>query len=150
MTEKELAAEVVELCFGSINGNGTIYVNGEKAGESHDGGMVVPVDVKRRLHPGDNTVAVLVSNYSESGGINQGVTLRMQGKPILPEWKRSVFNGLAQIIVQSTREPGAIKLTATAEGLTPARCPFNRSPACHGRRCRKKIHRLKASATRSR
>ena len=118
--EKELAAEVVELCFGSINGTGTIYVNGQKAGESHADGMVVPFDVKQRLHPGDNTVAVVLSNYGESGGLNQGVTLRMQGKPNLPEWKRSVFNGLAQMIVQSTREPGAIKLTASAEGLSPA------------------------------
>ena len=120
VTEKELAAGVVELCFGSINGSGTIYVNGVKAGESHDGGMLVPVDVKRRLHPGDNTVAVVVSNYSESGGLSRGVSLRMQDKPVLPEWQRSVFNGLAQIIVQSTREPGDIKLAATAEGLPPA------------------------------
>ena len=120
VTEKELAAEVVELCFGSINGNGTIYLNGEKAGESHDGGMLVPLDVKRRLHPGDNTVAVVVSNYSESGGLNQSVTLRMQDKPVLPEWKRSVFNGLAQIIVQGTKDPGEIKLTARADGLSPA------------------------------
>ena len=35
-------------------------------------------------------------------------------------WKRSVFNGLAQIIVQSSKEPGEIKLTARAEGLSPA------------------------------
>ena len=70
--------------------------------------MLVPIDVKRRLHPGDNTVAVVVSNYSDSGGLNRGVTLRMQDKPVMPEWKRSAFNGLAQVIVQSTREPGAI------------------------------------------
>jgi len=128
VTEKELAAEVIELCFGSINGDGTIYVNGEKVGESHDGGVVVPIDVKRRLHPGDNTIAVVVANYGESGGLNQGVTLRMHDQPILPEWKRSVFNGLAQIIVQSTREPGAIKLAATAEGLSPATVSVQSQP----------------------
>jgi beta-galactosidase len=127
VTEKELAAEVVELCFGSINGNGTIYLNGEKAGESHDGGGV-PLDVKRRLHPGDNTVAVVVSNYSESGGLNQGVSLRMQDKPVLPEWKRSVFNGLAQIIVQGTKDPGEIKLTASADGLSPATMSMSSQP----------------------
>jgi beta-galactosidase len=33
--------------------------------------------------------------------------------------RRSLFNGLAQIIVQSTRAEGEIKLTATADGLTP-------------------------------
>jgi beta-galactosidase len=32
--------------------------------------------------------------------------------------QRSLFNGLAQIIVQSTRDAGEIKLTATADGLT--------------------------------
>jgi beta-galactosidase len=31
--------------------------------------------------------------------------------------ERSVFNGLAQVIVQSTRKAGRIKLTATADGL---------------------------------
>jgi beta-galactosidase len=36
------------------------------------------------------------------------------------QWKRSVFNGLAQVIVQSTREAGEIRLTATSPGLAPA------------------------------
>ncbi len=128
VTEQELAANVVELCFGAINGNGKIYVNGQKAGETHDSGVISAVDVKHLLHPGDNPVAVLVENYSSSGGITNGVTLRMQDQPVLPEWKRSVFNGLAQIIVQSTREPGAIKLTAAAEGLTPATASVQSQP----------------------
>ena len=53
VTEQELAANVVELCFGAINGNGKIYVNGQKAGETRDGGMASSVDVKHLLHPGD-------------------------------------------------------------------------------------------------
>jgi beta-galactosidase len=36
------------------------------------------------------------------------------------DWQRSVFNGLAQIIVQSTPDAGEIDLTATADGLTSA------------------------------
>ncbi len=36
-----------------------------------------------------------------------------------PVWQRSLFNGLAQVIVQSTKEAGEIKLTARADGLTP-------------------------------
>ncbi len=36
------------------------------------------------------------------------------------QWKRSVFNGLAQVIVQSTKEPGEVMLKATAEGLQQA------------------------------
>jgi beta-galactosidase len=33
------------------------------------------------------------------------------------KWKRSVFNGLAQVIVQSGGEPGEIRLTATSQDL---------------------------------
>ncbi len=127
-TETELAADAVELCFGTLNGTGKVYVNGQKAGETHDSGVVSSVDVKHLLHPGDNPVAVLVENYSSSGGIIKGVTLRMRDKLVLPEWKRSVFNGLAQIIVQSTKEPGAIKLTASADGLSPATVSLSSQP----------------------
>jgi beta-galactosidase len=35
-------------------------------------------------------------------------------------WRRSVFNGYAQVLVQSDRTPGTITLTATAPGLAPA------------------------------
>jgi beta-galactosidase len=37
-----------------------------------------------------------------------------------PPARRSLFNGLAQVIVQSTRESGAIRLTARSDGLAPA------------------------------
>jgi beta-galactosidase len=36
------------------------------------------------------------------------------------QWSRSLFNGLAEVIVQSTKDAGEIKLTASADGLTPA------------------------------
>lgn len=39
-------------------------------------------------------------------------------KPASP-WKRKVFNGLAQIIIQSTEEAGTISLKATSPGLKP-------------------------------
>ncbi len=35
-------------------------------------------------------------------------------------WKRSLFNGLAQVIVQSTGTAGEIRVTAHADGLAPA------------------------------
>jgi beta-galactosidase len=35
-------------------------------------------------------------------------------------WQRHVFNGLAQILVQSSKEPGKLQLTARADGLTLA------------------------------
>jgi beta-galactosidase len=35
------------------------------------------------------------------------------------QWSRSLFNGLAQIIVQSTPKAGEFKLTASSDGLKP-------------------------------
>jgi len=46
----------------------------------------------------------------------------------VPEWSRSLFNGLAQITVQSTRDAGAIKLTANSGGLTPAPAVLESKP----------------------
>jgi len=37
-----------------------------------------------------------------------------------PQWKRETFNGLAQIIVKTTKQAGEITLTASSEGVTPA------------------------------
>ncbi|MDP0498845.1 MAG: beta-galactosidase GalA [Verrucomicrobiota bacterium JB022] len=37
-----------------------------------------------------------------------------------PPAQRRVFNGLAQVIVQGTGEPGVVELRAVADGLTPA------------------------------
>jgi len=43
-------------------------------------------------------------------------------------WSRSLFNGLAQIIVQSTRNSGEFKLTASADGLAPATAAVQTQP----------------------
>jgi beta-galactosidase len=128
VTKQELDAESVELCFGMIDEDGWVYVNGQKAGESHDWQSSPVFDVKRFLHPGENDIAVAVANWNGAGGINKGVTLRLGEKPEMPQWKRSVFNGLAQIIVQSTKEPGEIKLTARSEGLSPATVTIHTLP----------------------
>ncbi|MGB8368181.1 MAG: beta-galactosidase GalA [Limisphaerales bacterium] len=120
ISESDLAARAVELRCGMIDEDGWIYVNGRQIGESHDRQVPAVFDLKPFLHPGENTIAVAVANWGERGGLNKGVTLEFQEKIVAPEWQRSVFNGLAQIIIQSTREPGEIKLTARAEGLSPA------------------------------
>jgi len=44
-------------------------------------------------------------------------------------WQRSLFNGLAQIIVQAGREPGELHLTARAAGLQPASLTLSASSA---------------------
>jgi beta-galactosidase len=52
--------------------------------------------------------------------LNPDVNVELVGKSVAAGWSRSVFNGLAQILVQSTKDAGEIKLTATADGLKPA------------------------------
>jgi beta-galactosidase len=42
------------------------------------------------------------------------------GAGVPPRAHRRLFNGLAQVLVQSTGEPGTITLRATADGLAPA------------------------------
>jgi beta-galactosidase len=120
LTDADLGSPVVQLNFGMIDDNGWVYVNGKKAGITRDWQVPYTFDIKKFLHAGTNTIAVAVQNLGGSGGVNKGVELQFQEKPVLPQWSRSVFNGLAQVLVQSTREPGVITLTARADGLAPA------------------------------
>jgi beta-galactosidase len=120
VSEKDLTAEGVALNFGMIDDDGYVYVNGKRVGEAHVQQMPAVFEVKSFLHPGENTIAVGVVNDGGPGGITEGVTLEYQYRPIPPHWQRSVFNGLAQVLVESTHQPGEIKLTATAEDLSSA------------------------------
>jgi beta-galactosidase len=129
VTAEDLAAVSVELNFGMIDDEGYVYVNGQKVGESHDWSAAPAFDVKRFLHPGQNTIVVAVVNATGAGGVNKGVSLKFQQNPAPADWQRSAFNGLAQILVQSTKEPGEIKLTATAEGLPPATLSVQSQPS---------------------
>jgi len=73
------------------------------------------LDAQGRVVPtADNLI-----NFSITGGAIIGVG---NGDPSSHESdkasQRSAFNGLAEVLVQSTGQPGAITLTATATGLT--------------------------------
>ncbi len=121
VTAEDLDARVVELWFGRIGGGVGVYVNGHPLGGGVDAEAPSVFDVKAILHSGENTVAVAAANWSSgTSGISRGVALHLQGEPPAPHWRRSVFNGLAQVIVQSSREPGALRLTARSPGLEPA------------------------------
>jgi beta-galactosidase len=114
----DLASSAVELVFGRLAGGITVYINGRKVGGTVDDRNAVAYDVKELLHSGENVIAVPMANYGpEPMGPCKGVTLRMQGMPPAPQWGRSVFNGLAEVIVKASREAGTIALTASAEGL---------------------------------
>jgi len=50
-------------------------------------------------------------------------------KPSAVDWQRHVFNGLAQVIVQSAKDPGTIQLTARSDGLAPATLEISAQPS---------------------
>ena len=114
-----LASPVVELWFGKIENGIAVFINGKKIGTAGDSRFPSVYDVKALLHPGENSIALTLANYGGTAGVNQGVALRLQEKPANVAWSRSVFNGLAQIIVKASKEPGVLQLTASAEGLEP-------------------------------
>lgn len=117
VSDYDLTAEAIELKIGRIDDWGRVYINGKLAGESHDWATSPSFDAKPFFHVGKNTLAIAVVNRDGAGGVGGGVTLKLLKKPASPDWQRSVFNGLAQVIVQSTPEAGEIQFTATANGL---------------------------------
>jgi beta-galactosidase len=128
VTDADLATPAVELRCGMIDEDGWVYVNGKPVGETHDWQVPAVFDLKPFLHPGENTIAIAVANWNGAGGLNKGIALAFMDKPIEPAWQRSVFNGLAQILVQSTKDYGTIQLTARADGLTPATVGIEAQP----------------------
>ena len=120
LTEEDLKGEGAMICFSGCDDEGWYFVNGQFVGESHDWQAQPIFDVKKYLHAGDNVIAVGVYNGVAQGGLNPNVNVQIVGHATAAPWSRSLFNGLAQVIVQSAKDAGEIKLTATADGLAPA------------------------------
>jgi len=128
VTAEDLAQAGIRLHFGRIDDDGWVFVNGRLVGESHDWEDAPAYDLKKFLHAGDNVVAVAVRNTDGPGGLGLGVNLELAGQAAASPWSRSVFNGLAQVIVQAAQDAGEIKLTASADGLTPATATITAQP----------------------
>jgi beta-galactosidase len=98
---------------------------------SGDGNDAVPVTVEaldaqgRPVPTANLAVAFQLSGPGQIIGLGNGNPNSHE-----PEKgnRRSLFNGLAQIIVQSTHDAGDIKLTATADGLAPASVVLQTKP----------------------
>ena len=119
LTEEDLDGSSVYLCFDTIDDHGWIRVNDQFVGKTHGYQTQSTFEINQHLHAGKNLIAVGVKNDGGPGGINPRVNLVVCKQPAGP-WSRSLFNGLAQVIGQSTREVGEFRLSASADGLTPA------------------------------
>ena len=128
LTAEELQGGGAQVRFSGCDDEGWYFVNGRYLGETHDWNAAPAYEISKFLRPGDNVIAVLCRNGGSQGGLNPNVSvdIALPSKPV--QWSRSLFNGLAQVIVQSTKDAGEIKLTASAEGLALATTTVKAQP----------------------
>lgn len=115
---------IITLYSKSLAGDQSVYVNGKLLGKDikrEDLNQVFILD-HSILKKGKNIVAFVgipleKRNQWEEISTDPG-TIKVYNPA--PQWKRNIFNGLAQIMVRTTKQGGEITLTATSEGLTPA------------------------------
>ena len=115
---------VITLFAKSLAGNQSVYVNGKllaKDLKRNDPKQVFLLD-HNLLQKGKNTVVFegkpfVKQNQWEEINTDPG-TIKVFNPA--PQWKRKTFNGLAQVIVKTTKQSGEITLTATSQGLSPA------------------------------
>jgi len=85
------------------------------------------IDAQGRVVPtATNSIHFTVTGGSILGVGNGNPSSHEADKAV----QRSVFNGLAEVIVQSATEAGPIKLTATSSGLVPTSSLGSPAPAC--------------------
>lgn len=121
---EDISEAKVKLFYNAIGNLQQLYVNGQAISDE------LNKDQKERyafelentlLRPGKNEIAIVATPYTvknswESPNTDPGVV-----QVIIPAapYQRSLFSGYAQVIVQTGREAGSIRLTAKAEGLKP-------------------------------
>jgi beta-galactosidase len=111
-----------------------VSLNGKKLGafEMSEGAPLPSVELPRQtLREGENVLTVIATPYAN----NQIREREQKVLPALlqvdipaPPARRRLFNGLAQVIVQSTETAGPIRLAATAPGLSPAELTLEAAP----------------------
>ncbi|WP_442795381.1 beta-galactosidase GalA [Pelobium manganitolerans] len=110
--------------FNSIGKQQSVYVNGKQLASNiaqSKNGNTFDLDVAL-LKEGKNEVLILTTPLTKKQSwetVNSNPGLIQMVVPA-PAWKRKLFNGLAQVIVQSTGGTGDIILKAKAPGLKEA------------------------------
>ncbi|GGI52788.1 beta-galactosidase [Mucilaginibacter galii] len=118
---QNLDQATIRFFYRSIGKQQTIYINGKQitanTAYSKKGNTFV-LD-KTVIKPGKNTITIIAVPLTKQNSwdiINMDPGLIQLVNPA-PVWKRKLFSGLAQVIVQSTGTSGDIIFTAAANGL---------------------------------
>jgi hypothetical protein len=118
--------EAITLLLQAVGATQSISLNGHELAANR------PYDAKGYNYVVDHALLKVGRNvitiYATPAGKDQELRFHWdQGGPAVvqiirpaPQWQRHVFNGLAQVIVQSEEHGGEIRLTATSTELAPA------------------------------
>lgn len=124
MLPPEFVGSTITLFYDCIGREQSIYINGrpvvrnQKESETISGYILDA----NWLKAGRNTIAILatpVGKEHDWDKVNTDPGVIQLFTPPAP-WKRKLFNGLAQVIVQTTHEAGEIVLAASSPNLTAA------------------------------
>ena len=122
----------LQLLLPTLGAKTTLWLNRRELARDIDtstAGPALKLD-PAQLVAGLNRVQLIVTPFDDKRNHMPELTrlgsVRITTPP--PPAKRSLFNGLAEVIVQSTREPGEIHLRAKADGLTPAESSVTTKP----------------------
>jgi beta-galactosidase len=125
--------ESLGLFLPSLGTKTTLWLNGRELVRDLDttrAGPALPLD-PAQLVTGVNRLHLIVTPFADKRNhipelVRLGSVNVVQSAPAA---RRSLFNGLAQVLVQAPRQPGEIRLTAAAEGLAPAEFKVAARPA---------------------
>ncbi|KIA85538.1 beta-galactosidase GalA [Flavobacterium sp. AED] len=115
---------IITFFYNSLGKRQSIFINGKQIANAipeNKNGDTFVLD-KTMLRSGKNTIAILTEpllKVKPWDVINQNAG-SIQILTSAEQYKRKLFNGLAQVIIQTTGEAGEVKLTATSKGLKQA------------------------------
>lgn len=111
--------------FRSVGKNQSVYINGHLIGENLDNNQMDFVFQLANgvVRSGENIVTVVAEpfvkvNPWDEVNTNPGAVQVIQAHE---KWHRKTFNGLAQLIIQSTGEQGDVVISASSPGLASVR-----------------------------
>lgn len=98
LSQDDISKGLTMLSIGQIDDIGDVYLNGHFLGHTTHWDQSWSYPVSEFLKPGANEILIWVQNQGGSGGLGQTVTLTGPGQPA--PWSRSLFHGLAQVIIR--------------------------------------------------
>jgi beta-galactosidase len=112
---------IVKLFAKSIVSKQSIYINGNLVASNLSNTDAQSFDLNPAIiKKGENEYVVVGQRFRKKSEWDEPNTYPgiIQIVTSSDSWKRKAFNGLVQVIVKSTKQPGEITLTATSGGLT--------------------------------